>query len=329
MRYWLQRLVALVLLSGGLAAVFLPFELERRFPRVRIEVRRSTGAVTSVPGTSRSPAIEDPETFAELDGAIRTAARSGKGRSAVTVDRYVYEEWLWRCFRADLYDPVHLPIAEDQYQVQSLEAPASRWVRQLGAVALALGFLAAAGLYLPARRGWISIASWRIALLYDVIGIAVLTPFAWPALDLLIAHFCAVEPDVLDDFMRFMGVFMLAVGVPVLSLFTTAVSTQRLRIDAAGIAKCGMIGQTSFTWEQVDDLQPGELSAPIERGGIWAPKQVMRTLTIEGKEDSITIIEPPSRSTRRRLVDQLQQHAPERLQEQVQSLAGQWDSLWR
>ncbi len=122
-----------------------------------------------------------------------------------------------------------------------------------GGIALVVGVALATGMY--SRKGGIMIASPAIAALYDGIGVLANLFFMFGAVDLALVEWLGVVPAMDEDFVHVMGAFWVVVGIPILALFITAISSQTVWVTAEGVSSGGLFGQQFVAWADVRDIR--------------------------------------------------------------------------
>lgn len=164
-----------------------------------------------------------------------------------------------------------------------------------GAVSLIIGLLLITGLYL--KKQGIMIARTRSILLWDIIVISVSVLFLYGAIDL---SFMKLFGTVMcsEEFMQFMGVFWVFLGIPALSLFIAASAAQAVTINEKGIYLDGLFSKRFISWDDLKDIDVSELYSVKRAGGIIAPKQLMKIMQLDGETSSITLMEQCSGNAR-------------------------------
>jgi len=71
-----------------------------------------------------------------------------------------------------------------------------------------------------------------------------------------------------------------------------------------------------------------EIYSVKRAGGITAPRQLMKIMRLEGETSSITLMEPPLKSTKKRILDALLIHAPEKWKEIIEEQGKVWQAFF-
>jgi len=192
--------------------------------------------------------------------------------------------------------------------------------RVIGTVALPVGLVLLAGGYrVAASRGGISVAPTGFAVFCDLILVAGAVFAVGLALDGAWVGL-AGQPSLLglepewpseQDFtaLHFVALPALFVALPLLTLFFTSLSSQRVRVDAVGVTAHGAIGSTSIRWEEVEAVRLREQRNPASFTVVDF-RSLQRVLELKGGDRTVTINEPSSRRRKRAIVEALRNHAP-------------------
>ncbi|MDX1661071.1 MAG: hypothetical protein R3326_04715 [Gemmatimonadota bacterium] len=221
-----------------------------------------------------------------------------------------------------------LPTRRAPYGPERLERAAVSEIETGGRILGAALVLAGAVLLVPLygarpRPGTISIARESSAGTWDAIVVVMGAILGFGAVDWALVRLFAVDP-VTDSFYHAMGVYFLVVGIPVVSVFTTSTVAQRLRVDPSGVGCEGLWGSDFVPWESVREVRVDRYHGPRTAAGALATREVLRTLVLEGASGTIRILEPPYRSTKRRIVRTLLAHAPPGLHSTIEDGVEGW-----
>ncbi|HOO64878.1 MAG TPA: hypothetical protein PK364_13325, partial [Synergistaceae bacterium] len=202
----------------------------------------------------------------------------------------------------------HTRLEEDRFLAPVGFLEKGRIPLSLGFLLLCLFLIFKGRLYRSSSRGGILVASPGILLLWDVITLGVLTVFAYGTLDALFVWI--FDTSGMDEEFRVMGVIMSAILIPVMTFFITATGSQEVLMDSEGIEVNGMTGRTRIQWKDLREISVLPLKSVRKTGGILMPKEVTRLLVLEGDEETLRIMEPPLKRTKREILEALAEKAP-------------------
>jgi len=194
-----------------------------------------------------------------------------------------------------------------------------------GALFLIIGLLLMEGLY--RKKQGIMIAKMWGVLLWDIIVICISVFFLYGALDLLFMKLFETGM-VTEEFIQFMGVFWVFFAIPAVSLFIAATAAQAVTINERGIYLDGLFSKIFVSWDDLKDIDVSEIHSVKRAGGIIAPKQLMKIMCLKGETSSITLMEPPLKSTKKRILDALLTHAPEKWKEIIEEKGKAWQAFF-
>ncbi|MFH1039450.1 MAG: hypothetical protein V1789_12370 [PVC group bacterium] len=179
--------------------------------------------------------------------------------------------------------------------------------RIAGGVFLLIGILLITGLYRE-KTGIMIAKRWGIVL-WDVISICVSGFFLYGVIDLALVKVFGT-PTATEEFLQFMGVFWVVFAIPVLAFLISATAAQAVEIDGKGIRLDGLFTERFIPWEELRGIEVTELRSVKRAGGFTAPKRLMKIMWLTGDSSSITLMEPPLKSTKQRIFEALTAHAP-------------------
>ena len=190
-----------------------------------------------------------------------------------------------------------------------------------GGVFLIVGLLLMTGIYLK-KQGIMIAKTWNI-LLWDIIVISISLLFLYGALDLLFMKLFETKM-VTEEFIQFMGVFWVFLGIPAVALFIASSAAQAVTVNEKGIYLDGLFSKVFVYWNDLKSIEVTELYTAKKAGEIVAPKQLMKIMQLDGETSSITLMEPPLKSTKKRILDALLAHAPEKWKETIEEQGKAW-----
>lgn len=204
----------------------------------------------------------------------------------------------------------------------TLQTPWFRLVAgAFGGVAVFLGLYLGIASYrsISARPG-IPVASPWLAVFCDVIsliGASIFTvlaidtlwvgPIGQPSLIGLHPEWPITEPIT---GLHFISVPIVLVVLPLLTLWFTSLSAQRIQVDAERVTSHGALGSISVAWQDLERVRLREQKNPFAFTVVDF-RSLQKVVDLEGGEHSVTINEPGSRKRKREILDALRLYAPE------------------
>jgi len=199
------------------------------------------------------------------------------------------------------------------------------WLRLVagafGGVAVFLGLYLGIASYrsISARPG-IPVASPWLTVFCDVIsliGASIFTvlaidtlwvgPIGQPSLIGLHPEWPITEPIT---GLHFISVPIVLVVLPLLTLWFTSLSAQRIQVDVEGVTSHGALGSISIAWQDLERVHLREQKNPFAFTVVDF-RSLQKVVDLEGGENSVTINEPGSRKRKKEIVDALRLHSPE------------------
>lgn len=193
--------------------------------------------------------------------------------------------------------------------------------RIAGALFLLAGVLLLTRLY-RAKKG-IQVARPGVIVLWDLIVIVFCGFFIHAVVEFGFVKYLGTEPFWDNDF-HLMGTFFVLVSVPLLSLYISATATQSLTITQEGIASNGLFKRKFLPWSDLQAVSAPNIYSAKPIGQVVVPRQVTRVLRLEGENEGITIMEPPLKSTKRHISDELVDKAPSKWKQLIREAAEGW-----
>lgn len=102
----------------------------------------------------------------------------------------------------------------------------------------------------------------------------------------------------------------LVLALPVLTLWFTSLSSQRIQVDAEGITSLGAAGSTFIGWEDLEQVRLRGQRNPLSFTVVDF-RRLQRVLDLRGARQSLTINEPASRSRKNAILSELKAHVPD------------------
>ena len=217
-------------------------------------------------------------------------------------------------------------VVRHDYGHVSLPVPGLALGRRLaGAASLIMGLLLMTGLYLK-KQGIMIAKTWSV-LLWDIIVICFSIFFLYGPIDLLFMKLFETGMGT-EEFIQFMGVFWVFLGIPALALFISASAAQAVTINEKGVYLNGLLSKIFVSWDDLKDIEVSEMYSVKKVRGITAPRQLMKIMRLDGETSSITLMEPPLKSTKKRILDALLTHAPEKWKEIIEEQGKAWQAFF-
>jgi hypothetical protein len=113
--------------------------------------------------------------------------------------------------------------------------------------------------------------------------------FLYGAIDLLFMKLFETGMGT-EEFIQFMGVFWVFLGIPAIALFISASAAQAVTINGKGIYLNGLFSKTFVSWDDLKDIEVSEIHSVKKAGGITAPKQLLKIMRFDGETSSSTLM---------------------------------------
>ena len=107
-----------------------------------------------------------------------------------------------------------------------------------------------------------------------------------------------------------MSLPVILVALPLLTLWFTSLSAQRIQVDAERVTSHGALGSISIPWQDLERIHLREQRNPFSFTVIDF-RSLQRVLELEGAEVSVTINEPGSRARKQKIRAALREYIPE------------------
>ena len=212
------------------------------------------------------------------------------------------------------------------------------WLRQtaraIGVVVLIFGLLLAVASYranaarpgIPVSSPWLAVFCDLISLVAGLIFVAVAIDTLWVGplgqTSLLGLHpeWPSAEPITGLHFVSLLVVF---IALPLLSLWFTSLSAQRIQIDAERVTSHGALGSVSIPWENLEQVRLRAQRNPFSFTVVDFRK-LQRVLDLEGEKVSLTINEPGSSQRKTEILNTLLLHVPEGKKNLIKDVEVEW-----
>ena len=221
----------------------------------------------------------------------------------------------------------------DELVPYSIEVP---WLRPVtlfgGGIALLLGSWLFYRSYrvilpsgIPVAPIWLSLFCDMILLVGSAIFIPLFLDCLWVSL-LGQSSLLGLEPDWPSEQkitgLHFVSIPATFVALPLLSLWFTSLSSQRVFVDVSGVTLSGAIGSRSLAWEKLEHVQVREQRNPFSFTVVDF-RGLQKVLDLVGTQEVLTINEPSSRKRKEAIVNAIKAHVPEWLDSRLAGLE-QW-----
>ena len=194
-----------------------------------------------------------------------------------------------------------------------------------GVVFILAGLILLAGVYRK-KQGIMIAKRWSV-LIWDVITISVSVFFIYGAMDLVFMKLFGTQMQT-EEFLQFMGVFWVVAAIPLVALFISASSAQAVTINEKGVYLDGLKAKRFIPWNELQDITVSEINSIKKVGGINAPKQVMKIMRISGADTSITLMEPPLKTTKKRILEAMLAYAPQEWKQIIEREGKAWQAYF-
>ena len=267
-----------------------------------------------------------PELKAELE-RMAAGPISAEGRaesSPAQWRRFQHREVDEKGYRPHfvVFDRLFSGWLMDEEVPWSLKTP---WLRliagAIGGVAAFLGlFLGIASYRSTTARPGIPVASPWLIVFCDVISLIGASIFTVLAIDTLWVgpigqpSLIGLHPEwpITDPItgLHFISVPIVLVVLPLLTLWFTSLSAQRIQVDVERVTSHGALGSISIAWKDLERVHLREQKNPFAFTVVDF-RSLQKVVDLEGGEHSVTINEPGSRKRKKEILDALRRHAPE------------------
>ena len=220
----------------------------------------------------------------------------------------------------------------DEMVPWSLQMPwLGKTAMAIGAAFVILGLVLGVGAYrATSARPGIPIASPWLGAFCDVISLVGALIFTVLAIDTLWvgpfgqASLIGLQPDWPSSQpitgLHFVSVLVVFVALPLLTLWFTSLSTQRIEVNDEGVISHGALGSVSMAWQDLERIDLREQKNPFSFT-VTDFRSLQKVVKLEGGEHSITINEPGSRILKMEIRNSLSRYAPEAKKSLLEVLA--------
>ena len=196
--------------------------------------------------------------------------------------------------------------------------------RIVGLVTLTLAAWLGVALYQPPARPGIPIASRRTTALYDGVS-AFLLMLAWGAVfDWSLVRLIGTDGLLGDRDLALLAGSAGTVGAVLVAWLISDLAEARFSVDEREIVMEDLFSREAVRWEDVRSLMIEVRHLAAGRLGKLIPRRFRRNLRVDTTGEPLYVKQPPASETRARIFSELRLMAPERLQDDLDRIAGRW-----
>lgn len=163
-----------------------------------------------------------------------------------------------------------------------------------------------------------------VAKFYDLIAVLFGGAAAIIVVDIILVTCLGIQTTLDDEYLRFMSVYFLLIGIPILAAFTSRLAHQVIRV-----VKNGIHIETSTSelieWNDIKSIQLIDEFVLVGRVGLLIPSKLQKRLCIttqNGQQHYLN--EPQTASKKKEVIDQIIVNMPEPLREDSLSILQNW-----
>ncbi|MCD4749378.1 MAG: hypothetical protein K8R59_08385 [Thermoanaerobaculales bacterium] len=217
----------------------------------------------------------------------------------------------------------------------SVETPWLRMVARGVGSAFLLGglFLLFAVYREAAARPGIPVSSVWLAVFCDTICLLGGAFFATITIDTLwvgplgMPTMIGLEPEYLYTTpitgLHFVSVLAFLFVLPILSLWFTSLSAQRIAVDEEQVRSFGVLGVTTVKWQELKTISLRDQHSPL-LGATGDFRRVQKVVDLEGEGSCITINRPSSNTRKMMILGALREHIPGGMEHLLEGLDEGW-----
>lgn len=179
---------------------------------------------------------------------------------------------------------------------------------------------------IPIAAPWFGLFTDAIGLIWGAVFVTLVLDTLWVG-PLGQPSLLGLEPEWPSDQaitgLHFVSVPAMVLAFPILTLFFTSLSAQRIQVDRDGITSHGALGRTTLAWSDLTRARFTEQGNPAAFTVVDFRK-LQTVLELEGEEAAIAINQPTSRRRRQRILAALLEHAPPAQRPLIEALGSTW-----
>lgn len=322
----LKRIIMTLLVSFGLVALFVPFTLSGKEVVVDRQVVRlvflgyTDDPNSPVPDLATATRISEEIPLAEsirFDMEKTSFPLADWTKTMGPIDGLTRIVYKGRLFEAEPRTEPHQKSKPGMIQPMDL--------RVFGAVVLALGLIAGRSLYRQMFSPGIPVCSPANVLAMDVVFVVFLGLCWIPMADFFLVHGFGTESMIGESRFHGMGFICAILATLTLGPYITAMSSQRVIVDADGIQIRSNLSEVSLSWDKLTEIRTADFHVPVGRIGTVLSRRAARVLRLEGDGRSAIILDPATKGGKRRIINAMLQHAPKTLSDMIRKAGETWE----
>ena len=162
-------------------------------------------------------------------------------------------------------------------------------------------------------------------MLFDAITLVFGVLSAYAAANTLLFKFLHIKPMFDDDLLVFTGNFFFYFGVPFTAIYTSRFTSQSVYFDTDGITVDSLIEKQFLSWQDLEAIKLTSEYVYVSRLGQPMPKELQKSLRLDGKEGQTLLInEPQLRSVKRKIISAFRNFAPETMRAAMDETLDKW-----
>lgn len=128
-----------------------------------------------------------------------------------------------------------------------------------------------------------------------------------------------------DDYLIFMGIYFLFIGIPFVSWYIHRLTTQSIIIDQEQIILYRSNEKSILKWKDLMACQLNDEHVMVGRAGMLIPRKLQDRLVLTGiNAEELVINEPQIKSVKNKIIDEFIFHAPEEWVAEMSKLLRKW-----
>lgn len=166
---------------------------------------------------------------------------------------------------------------------------------------------------IPIAPAWVAVFCDLVLLVWGVVFAGLVLDTLWvaplgqPSLLGLAPEWPSTQPIT---GLHFVSLPALLLALPLMTLFFTSLSSQRVRVDEQGVTSLGAVLTDTLPWQDLERVRIREQRNPFAFT-VTDFRKLQRVLDLEGGENTVTINEPATRTRKQAVVDALLEHVPD------------------
>jgi hypothetical protein len=186
--------------------------------------------------------------------------------------------------------------------------------------------LAAARRGIPVGSPALAVFTDVIALIWGIVFVGLMVDAFWVG-PLGQTSLLGLEPEWPSDQaitgLHFVAFPAVVLALPLLTLFFTSLTCQRVQVDSVAITLRGALGSRSMPWEALRRIEITEQRNPFAFTVVDF-RRLQRVLRLESDGDEMVIHEPAGKDRKRRILSALLENAPDEARADLERAREQW-----